>query len=151
MCLFLTNYCPLERTINRKQVKIHTGILVFIIYDLGSSMWMSQHRIFGIEGKIDYFWLIFDQMLAKHTTSNSKANQNVCSYISFHHIWRYILIQNVSSRYEAPNLCFHDFGVTSVTFGLFSTNFWPCRPPYTWKEIKPHISTSVTIIYDLSE
>ena len=46
---------------------------------------------------------------------------------------------------------FWEFGVTLANFDLFLINLWPCRPLYTSKEVKTHISTSVTIIYDLSE
>ena len=115
-------------------------------------MWMSQHSIFGIEGKIGYFRLIFGQMLAKNTILNSKTNQKACFFVSFHHIWRYILIEDVSAQYARHHSCvLWNFGGTSANFGLFSTNFWPFRPPYTSKEVKTHISISVKIIYDLNE
>ena len=51
---------------------MHIGILALIIYILRQSMWMTQHSIFEIEGKIGYFRLIFDQILAKNTTYTPK-------------------------------------------------------------------------------
>ena len=103
---------------------------------------MSQHSIFGIEGKIGYFRLIFDQILAENTISNSNKNQKACCYVSFHHTWRYILI--VYTRLQ-------NFWGACANFGWFSTSFWPIRPPYTSNKFKTHTSVSVNIIYDLNE
>ena len=61
-CLFLTNYCPLESNISRKQVKMHIDILDFIIYDLDNQSGCLSTEAFGMEGKIGK--IIFDHILA---------------------------------------------------------------------------------------
>ena len=72
------------------------------------------------------FWLIFDQILAKTTTSNSKTNQKICFYVSFHHIWRYILIEDVSAQYARHQSCiFGIFGGRVLILAYFRPIFDP--------------------------
>ena len=100
-------------------------------------MWMSQHSIFGIEGKIGYFRLIFDQILAKNTTLNSKTNQKACFYVSFHHIWRYILIEDVSAQYARHQSCvFGILGGRLLILAYFRPIFDPSDPHIPQKRSK---------------
>ena len=97
---------------------------------------MSQHSIFGVEDKIGHFRL-FDQILIENTTLNSKTNQKACFYVSFHHIWRYILIEDVSAQYTRhQSWVFAILEGTSPNFDLVSTNFWPCRTHIPQKKSK---------------